>query len=84
MRDVGGGRHSKVSKDSHIEEAFLLVLKDHTAGNPQKEDVIWTDLSCVEIINKLKEQGVEVSVRIVKGLLKKHRNADEITSLFVM
>jgi Rhodopirellula transposase DDE domain len=47
-------------------------LKDHTAGNPQKEHVLWTDLSCSEIRNKLKDQSVLVGSRIIKKLLYKH------------
>lgn len=72
MRDPGGGRHSKLSQDKSIEKAFLLILKDHTAGNPQKENVLWTDLSCTEIKNKLKSQGILVGNRIIKKLLYKN------------
>lgn len=72
IRNAGGGRHSKTSKDPRIEEVFLLILKDHTAGNPQKENVLWTDLSCTEIKDKLKEKGVKVGRRIIKKLLYKH------------
>lgn len=50
----------------------MTILKDHTAGDPQKEEVIWTDLSCTEIMERLKTQGIVVSRRIVKRLLKKH------------
>lgn len=49
-----------------------MVLTDHTAGNPQKENLLWTDLSCIEIRAKLKEQGIEVGRRIIKKLLYKH------------
>ena len=52
--------------------AFLLVLKDHTAGNPQKDDVIWTDLSNYEIRQRLKAHGIDVGKSIVKKLLFKH------------
>lgn len=51
----------------------MTILKDHTAGDPQKEDVIWTDLSCTEIMEKLKIQGIIAGRRIVKRLLKKHK-----------
>jgi len=47
-------------------------LKDHTAGNPQKEDVLWTDLSSTEIKSKLKDDGILVGSRIIKKLLHKH------------
>lgn len=47
-------------------------MKDHTAGNPQKENLLWTDLSCTEIRDKLKEKGFLIGTRIVKKLLFKH------------
>ncbi len=72
MRDSGGGRWTKVRKDPRITEVFLEVVKDHTAGNPQREDVIWTDLSGIEIRERLKEREIDVSMRIVKWLLWKH------------
>lgn len=48
-------------------------MKDHTAGDPQKEEVIWTDLSNKEIRERLKTTGIIVGKRIVKKLLFKHR-----------
>lgn len=72
MRDPGGGRKQTLAKDPKIEENFLTILKDHTAGDPQKEEVIWTDLSCTEIMERLKIQGIVVGRRIIKILLKKH------------
>lgn len=50
----------------------MEVLKDHRAGNPQKEDVIWTDLSCTEIKEKLENKEIIVSRKIIKQLLSKH------------
>jgi len=47
-------------------------LKKHTAGSPQNEKIIWTDLSISEIIDKIKKTGSEISRRAVKTLLKKH------------
>jgi len=47
-------------------------LKDHTAGDPQKEDVIWTDLSDADIKNRLKDMGIMVGMRAIKQLLLKH------------
>jgi hypothetical protein len=48
------------------------VLRKHTAGSPQNEKILWTDLSCSEIIKKIKKLGAEISRRAVKTLLKKH------------
>lgn len=47
-------------------------MKDHTAGNPQKDNVIWTDLSNYEIRQRLKVHGIDVGKSIVKKLLFKH------------
>jgi hypothetical protein len=47
-------------------------LKDHTAGDPQQEGLIWTDLSVTEIQARLKNNGIIVGRRVVKRLLKKH------------
>lgn len=49
-----------------------MILKDHTAGNPQKENQLWTDLSCTEIRDKLKEKGIDIGRRIIKKLLYKN------------
>ncbi len=50
----------------------MKTLKDHTAGSPQNEKIIWTDLSCTEIKEKLESQEIIVSRRIVKQLLSKN------------
>lgn len=51
----------------------MSVLRNHTAGNPQKEDVIWTDLSCTEIQERMEGQGTTTSRHVVKNLLKKNK-----------
>ena len=72
IRNPGGGRRLKIESDPKIEAAFLEVLKDHTAGDPQKENIIWTDLSCTEIRDRMKKMDIFVSRNIIKQLLKKH------------
>ena len=47
-------------------------MKDHTAGNPQIEGVLWTDLSIQEIRTRLEEKGIIVGKRIIKQLLFKN------------
>ena len=47
-------------------------MKDHTAGDPQRDGVIWTDLTNFEIKQRLNEQGIHVGKSIVKKLLFKH------------
>ena len=55
-----------------IDEAFLEVIKDSTAGSPMDETIKWTNLSQEELVRRLEEKGYKVSVPIVKQLLKKH------------
>jgi hypothetical protein len=48
------------------------VLKDHTAGDPQDEKIIWTDLNCTEIAEKLRKAGIKAGRKVIKKLLKKY------------
>jgi hypothetical protein len=56
-----------------LEENFLRVLRDYTAGDPMREDIRWTNLTLSEIAQRLAEAGTPVSVTVVKQLLRKHR-----------
>jgi len=73
IRKPGGGRKRYDENHANIDEQFLQVLKEHTAGDPMDEKVIWTDLT-PDGISKLLEQDhkVKVSKTVVKKLLKKH------------
>ena len=55
-----------------LEENFLKVLYDHTAGDPMRADVKWTNLSRREIAKRLTAMGTPVSRNIVSSLLRKH------------
>ena len=61
-RMAGGGRKQTVEiKDKgDIDEIFLSLLKEHTAGDPMDEKVKWT---------KLATKGFKVSRNIVKKLV---------------
>src|SRR5262249_38824841 len=52
---------------------FLRVLQDHTAGDPMRQDVKWTDLTQGQIADRLAEAGTAVSTTVVKQLLRRHR-----------
>jgi Rhodopirellula transposase DDE domain len=56
----------------HLEENFLRVVKDYTAGDPMRPDVKWTNLTLDQIAERLAEAGTPVSVTVVKQLLRKH------------
>jgi Rhodopirellula transposase DDE domain len=55
-----------------LEENFLKVLKDHTAGDPMRAEVKWTNLSRRQISQRLKELGTPASKHVVARLLHKH------------
>ena len=55
-----------------MEENFLRVLHERTAGDPMRQEVRWTDLTFEQIAGHLAEAGTPVSVPVVKHLLRKH------------
>jgi transposase len=73
IRQPGGGRKPALEVIPKLEETFLEVLANHTAGSPTNEAVKWTNLRRREIVERLSERGIKVSVRVVKQLLDKHK-----------
>ena len=67
-----GGRKRLIDICPTLEENFLKVLHDHTAGDPMRADVKWTNLSRREIAKRLTAMGTPVSRNIVSSLLRKH------------
>ncbi|MCC7084925.1 MAG: hypothetical protein IT427_07950, partial [Pirellulales bacterium] len=53
-------------------ENFLQVLRDHTAGDPLRADVKWTNLSRRQISRRLGERGTPAGRRVVSRLLREH------------
>lgn len=74
IRQEGGGRKPyTVTWGAQLDEAFLAVLRQHTAGDPMDETVRWTNLTQGEIVAALREDhGIVVSKFVVGKLLKKH------------
>lgn len=72
IRQVGGGRKSAFETIMGLDESFLRVLEQHTAGSPMDETIKWTNLKRHEIAALLKVEGIEVSVTVVDQLLEKH------------
>ena len=64
---AGGGRKQTVEiKDKgDIDEIFLSILKEHTAGDPMDEKVKWTHLTKANIAALLAKKGFKVSRNIV-------------------
>jgi Rhodopirellula transposase DDE domain len=71
-RKAGGGRKQVIEMQADINDVFLAVLKEHTAGDPMDEKVKWTNLTKADIAAELAKKGFKVSRNIVKKLLKKH------------
>jgi len=71
-RKTGGGRKLTLEKEPDINEVFLALIKEHTAGDPMDETKKWTNLTCAKIGALLAEKGFKVSRNIVRKLLKKN------------
>ena len=71
-RKAGGGRKQVIKKQIDINDVFLSIVKEHTAGDPMDEAKKWTNLTCARIGSLLAEEGFKVSRNIVSKLLKKN------------
>jgi Rhodopirellula transposase DDE domain len=72
VRRVGGGRKRLLQKCPEIDVAFQTVLHDCTAGSPTDAEVIWTNLTRQEIVDRWDDRHVTVSTNIVNQLLDRH------------
>jgi hypothetical protein len=55
-----------------LEQNFLEVLRDHTAGDPMRQEIKWTNLTREEISRRLAQRGTPAGKGVVKQLLRKH------------
>lgn len=74
IRLPGGGRAKIIDTIENIDEIFLDILKDGTAGSPT-EEIKWTNLNKRQISEAFKQKGHTISEEIVAQLLKKHNYA---------
>jgi hypothetical protein len=58
--------------DPAIDINFHKVLEHHTAGDPMRLEVKWTNLSRRQIAKRVKDLGTPVSRHVVSQLLRKH------------
>ncbi len=73
VRNKGGGRKKSISCIPDIDENFMIVICNYTAGDPMDERIRWTNLTHQQIADRLREEaGTEVSRKIVRQLFKKH------------
>lgn len=73
VRRPGGGRKKIREKITGIDEVFLEIMKENTAGSPMNEEVQWTNLGQRGISKAFKEKGYDVSEHVVKQLLQGHK-----------
>ena len=73
VRKKGGGRKALIEISDILEANFFKVLEDHTAGDPMRGEVKWTNLSRRQIAARLTAMGTPVSRHVVSLLLRKHR-----------
>ncbi len=62
-----------MEKIENIDEIFLEIVKDHTAGSPMDEAVKRMNLGQKAISRAFREKGYNISEHVVKQLLKKHK-----------
>jgi hypothetical protein len=55
-----------------LNEAFLQIVDRCTAGDPDQDGVLWTNLSRRQIAQELRPFGYRVGVSIIAQLLKRH------------
>jgi len=68
-----GGRQRCLKLFPGIDEAFLAIVDPCTAGDPDQDGVLWTNLSHRKIAEELLRRGFRVSVAVVAQLLDRHR-----------
>ncbi len=64
-----GGRKKASVTMPELEDNFVEVMGECIAGDPMKDDVIWTNLTQQEIADSLEEMGTPVSTEVVRQLL---------------
>lgn len=73
IRKAGGGRKPYEETYPDINEKFLDVMRDYTAGDPMNETIYWTNLSPQDIADRLaQDHDMKVSVTVTRKLLDKH------------
>ena len=60
VRRPGAGRKKKIESESSEEENLISCLEVRTAGDPDEEDIVFTDLSPRSLAERLDEMGTPV------------------------
>jgi len=70
VRRPGGGRKPAREDLPDLVPSLHAVLEDHTAGDPMRREVIWTDLTPREIVEALREKDLYVGEAVIRQLLQ--------------
>src|SRR6266446_6060643 len=69
VRKPGGGRTKTEVKQADLIQQVHDTIKDRIAGDPRRQDVVWTDVTPQEISTSLREHAVCAGPRIVRRIL---------------
>src|SRR6266849_4180535 len=69
VRKPGGGRKKTEVTHADLIQQVQDTIKDRIAGDPMRQDVVWTDLTPQEISQSLREHAVCAGPRIVRRIL---------------
>ncbi len=69
VRKPGGGRKKAEAKQPDLIQQVQHTIKDRTAGDPMRQDVVWTDVTPQEIADSLPAQAVCAGPRLVRRML---------------
>src|SRR5437870_1321544 len=69
VRKPGGGRTKTEVTHVDLIQQVHDTIKDRTAGDPMRQDVVWTDVTPQEMSQSLQDHAVCVGPRIVRRML---------------
>jgi hypothetical protein len=70
VRRPGAGRKKKVDSEPKLKENLESIIEVRTSGDPDEEDVLWTDLSPQQIADAVTDLGTPVSPLVVQDWLE--------------
>lgn len=69
VRQPGGGRQKTEVKHADLIQQVQDTIKDRIAGDPMRQDVVWTDWTPQEMSTSLRDHAVCAGPRIVRRIL---------------
>lgn len=69
IRRPGAGRKPRTEQEPGLTDEVKSILQHRAAGDPMREDVLWTDLTLVELAERLLRISIPVSPPVIKNIL---------------